>query len=152
MPRKTASTAPARPARSTKLDLAALGARVRSVYGPFNSRVLIEMSADQAAKLFPDGLAAAGTSATLDAATSDLASLRERAADLADSALGATLLQLAHELDHPYNSATSKAMCAKALLDVMEKIRELAPPAPTEDWLDGLNAQRDAEVARLAGP
>lgn len=69
--------------------------------------------------------------------------------DLADSALGASALALARELDEPGNSATSKSNCAKALIETLDRLRELAPP-PEEarDQLDDLSARRAARRAQ----
>lgn len=78
----------------------------------------------------------------------DLAQIAVRDADLAQSALAASALAMAAELDTSGNSATSKAMCAKALLDTLDRIRELLPPEQEADRLDDLSARR---AARLAG-
>jgi hypothetical protein len=66
---------------------------------------------------------------------------------LADSTLAATAKALAAELDSK-TSATSKAMCAKALSDLMAQLRELAPDEKGGDRLDDLAERR---AARLAG-
>jgi hypothetical protein len=68
-------------------------------------------------------------------------------ADLRDSALAATALVLAAELDKPKNSATSKSMCARVLADVLEQLRELMPPVEEGDSLDDLAARRRARRA-----
>jgi hypothetical protein len=67
--------------------------------------------------------------------------------DLATSALAASALALAAEMDNK-NSATSKSMCAKALLDTLNRLRELAPPKRAKNDLD---LQRERREARLAG-
>jgi hypothetical protein len=46
------------------------------------------------------------------------------------------------------NSATSKSMCAKALVDVMRELRALAPPKPEEDEVERARKRR---ADRLAG-
>lgn len=145
--------------RAAKPDLQARGAAVVSVFGPFNSRVMIEMSADTATELFPKAaLAAAGRSALIDAVERDLAALRERAPEVADSALAATAVRLAYELEDPYNSATSKSMCARVLLDTMERLRELAPPERKKDTIDRIGddlaarRERHARSAAAADP
>jgi hypothetical protein len=74
----------------------------------------------------------------------DLARLPE---DLASGALAASALALASEMDDR-NSATSKSMCAKALLDTLNRLRELAPP---ERVANDLTRQRALREARLAG-
>lgn len=61
----------------------------------------------------------------------------------AGSTLAATALALAAELDAD-NSATSKSMCAKSMVDVLRELRVLAPPKPEVDNLDDLTARRMA--------
>lgn len=62
--------------------------------------------------------------------------------ELAETSLAASALALAVELDAD-NSATSKSMCAKALMETMERLRELAPPKQREDdELERVRAQR----------
>lgn len=82
----------------------------------------------------------------VEAVGRDLAALGDDA--LAESALAAAALALARELDDPSNSATSKSMCARALLDTLNRLRELAPEDEEEDGVDELRARR---AARLAG-
>ena len=84
----------------------------------------------------------------LEAVDRDLARLRTVDSDLASSALALTARRLAGELDNAGNSATSKSMCAKALLDVLDRLRELTPKAAEKDALDDLAARR---ATRLAG-
>jgi hypothetical protein len=61
-----------------------------------------------------------------------------------DSALAELALALAAEIDEPKNSATSKAMCAKALMDTMAALRALAPPKKEADQADDLAERRRA--------
>ncbi len=74
--------------------------------------------------------------------------LARRDPQLARSPLAASLLALARELDAPGNSATSRAMCAKAYSDTFEQLWALAPEDEEADRLDDLSARR---AARLAG-
>lgn len=67
--------------------------------------------------------------------------------DLAESSLAASAVALARELDGP-SSATSKSMCAKAHLELMDRLRELAPPVQQED--DALDRINNGRVLRLA--
>lgn len=76
---------------------------------------------------------------------SELARLNEQ---LAHSGLAASALALAHELDIP-NSATSKANCARALREALDRLRELAPPETPED--DPIDQLRARHVARVEG-
>lgn len=82
-----------------------------------------------------------------EAVRRDLQALSRRDELLASSALAASALALAGEMDAD-NSATSKSMCARALQDVLDRLRELAPPVEEGDDLDDLSARR---AARLAG-
>lgn len=68
------------------------------------------------------------------------------------SALGAMALSLARELDVPGNSATSKSMCAKALVDVLREIRALAPPPELEDEIERARQRRSTRLARASAP
>jgi hypothetical protein len=69
----------------------------------------------------------------------EIGGLGEKAAG---SVMAETALSLAHELDGE-NSATSKSMCAKALIDVMRELRVLAPPRKESDDLAKLRQRRD---------
>lgn len=80
----------------------------------------------------------------------DLVALRDLAPELADSALAASALVLAAELDAPGNSATSKSMCARALRENLDRLRELAPPVVEEDGVDQLSARRAARTGGAA--
>ena len=66
------------------------------------------------------------------------------------SSLGETALSLARELDDDGNSATSKSMCAKAMVEVLRELRVLAPPKQEADGVTDLNARREARRARSA--
>lgn len=68
-------------------------------------------------------------------------------ADLAGSGWAASAMALAAEIDAP-NSATSKSMCARALLDTLNRLRELCPAREESDTLDDLASRR---AARLTG-
>lgn len=59
-------------------------------------------------------------------------------------ALAASAVRLAKEMDDPENSATSKSMCSKALLETMKTLRELAPPPARKDAVDELSDRRRA--------
>lgn len=87
----------------------------------------------------------------VEAVERDLAKLRERDAELADSTLAALALALAKEIDDPGNSATSKSMNAHQLRDTTVKLRELAPPPKARDELDELR-DRHAADRRAATP
>ncbi len=86
----------------------------------------------------------------VEAVERDLAAMRLRAAEVADSALAASALVLARELDKAKNSATSKSMCARALSETLEDLRELLPPATMKDNLDDLSSRRAKRLARGA--
>lgn len=68
--------------------------------------------------------------------------------DIAEGALAASALELASQLDDPGNSATSKSMCAKVLLETLDKIRALAPPKVERDVVDELSSRRARRIGR----
>lgn len=78
----------------------------------------------------------------LEGVERDLAEIARRDTDLALSALAMTAKVLATKIDNPANSATSVSMCAKALVDVMTKLRDLAPPEEKKGTLHGIRAGR----------
>lgn len=86
-----------------------------------------------------------------DATERELAELRKRAPDLADSSVAAMALAMAQEIDNAGNSATSKSMCARSLLEAMNQLRDLAPAKQTKDGIDELAAQRAARRSGVAG-
>jgi hypothetical protein len=137
-------------AAAESVDLHALGARVVSVFGPFAAKTLILLPTDKAAAMFPDPLALSGVAAVTEAIARDLAEIAKHAPDLADSTLAATAQALALELDHPFNSATSKSMCAKALMDALEQLRALMPVREEGDDVDDLVTRRAARRAGIA--
>lgn len=134
-----------------KFDLHAAGARVVSVFGPFNSRVMIEMDAETAMGLFPDGFGAARPSRVIDANEREIESWRGMAAKLADSTFAAMAIALAYEVEDPYNSATSKAYCARELRETMTLLRAMLPADEKKDGIDDLERRRAERLAeRLA--
>jgi hypothetical protein len=64
--------------------------------------------------------------------------------------LEATAQALAVELDDAGNSATSKSMCAKSMIDVVRELRAVAPSQEAKDDLDDLAARREKRLARSA--
>lgn len=78
----------------------------------------------------------------------DLGAIGEVAPDLASSGIAAAALALAAEIDDPNNSATSKSMCARALREALDRLRELMPPAKERNKLDDLASRR---TKRLEG-
>jgi hypothetical protein len=91
------------------------------------------------------------TPATVAAAVDrDLAQIAKLDKALAESALAASAQALAREIDDPDNSATSKSMCARALLDALAQLREQLPEPDEKDKLDELSARRTARIAGRA--
>lgn len=84
----------------------------------------------------------------------DIAEIAKRDKRLAESGLAAAALALARELDKPKNSATSKSMCAKALRETLDRLRELTPPERTMDGIDDLAAKRATrrDTAGISAP
>jgi len=121
--------------------------RLVSVFGPWGARVLIEMSRSAAESLFELGLPDSPSN-LIAAVERDLAELDRRLPGLGDSSGAATALALAYEIEHPYNSATSKSMCARTLNETMTLLRASVPvEEPADDALDLLTA----EVRRARG-
>lgn len=81
----------------------------------------------------------------------ELAELRKRAPELADSALAASARVIAGVLDDPTNSATSRSMCARALNETLERLYELMPAKEKKDRIDELTKRREQRRARTAG-
>ena len=165
-PKVAAKKPAARKPRKRTADLGApegfdLGqhARVVSIWGAigkFNGRVLLEMTVDDAAQLFAEPLERSVRTNVIEAAERDVALIRKRDAKLGKSALAATAIALAYEiehapeghvpLEHPYNSATSKSMCSREIRETIDRLRELAPEDEEADQLDSLAAQRAARI------
>jgi hypothetical protein len=104
--------------------------------------VLVEIPAEAAATLFAEPLGGAGFTNVIEGALREVEAIRARDPELADSALAASAVALAREIEHPYNSATSKSMCAREMRDTLDRLRELAPEEEREDAVDDLQAQR----------
>ena len=66
-----------------------------------------------------------GKGAVFAAVERDLARLPDH---LSESALAASALTLARDLDNPENSATSHSHCARALNETIRALRDQAPP------------------------
>lgn len=126
-----------------------MAGRVVSIFGPFNSQALIQVSATVALKMVDAGELEPCGRGVIDAIDAELAELRERAPALAGSVLAAAARALAFELESPYNSLTSKAQATKELREDMDRLRELAPPERKRDKLDEVNEAR--ERRRAAG-
>ena len=117
-------------------DLHGKGARVVAVFGPFQAYTLVRMPTELALEVFPDGLPAAASMDPVEAVEHQISDAAESTSSTSVAAVAATALAMAHELVNPFNSATSKSMCAARLLDALEKLRELAPPGEEDDRLD----------------
>jgi hypothetical protein len=120
--------------------------RLVSVFGPFNSRALVEVSAELALELVGDEKIDSCGRGVVDAVDRDLAEIRKRYPAVADSALGAAARSLALELENPYNSLTSKAMATRELREDLDRLRELAPPMPAKDALDEVAEKREGRL------
>lgn len=78
----------------------------------------------------------------------ELAALRKADPALAEGALALTARKMAEQLDADGGvSATAKSMCAKVLIEAMERLRQLAPVVEEADSLDELASRR---ITRLA--
>jgi hypothetical protein len=124
------------------------GVRVLSVYGPFESRTLVDMPTEVATKLLSADLASYAPTLMVDSIQREL----DKAPDaVALSPLAALSLSMGFEIAHPYNSATSKSMCAKALMDALRELRALAPAKRERDEVDELRTRRDERRLGIAG-
>ena len=110
-------------------DLFKRGARVITVS---HGRTVIETSTALASYLFRKPLHESARTNAIEAVEADLDEIRSRDARIADSAIAASALRMAHELEDPYNSATAKSMCAKQLQQAMDRLLELSPPGQEE--------------------
>ena len=68
--------------------------------------------------------------------------------DVSGSTAAAACIELARQVDDSDNSATSKSMCARVLVDTMAALRALVPDEPEGDKVEDIAARR---AARLAG-
>lgn len=120
------------------------GARAVSMINK-GSRVLVEIPTELAVELFDElHLDSARRTDVIDAVVQELAAIRKEKPEVADSAIAATALRMAYELDNPYTSATAKSMCAKALHQAMDHLTEEAPPGETKKGrLDELREERE---------
>lgn len=113
----------------TSPDLFNRGARVLNVY---HGRTVIELSTALASYLFRKPLGQSARADAVSAVEADLELIRLRDPRVADSAIAAGALRMAHEIEDPYNSATAKSMCMKALQQAMDRLLELSPPGQEE--------------------
>lgn len=141
---------PEEPVPALAFDLGAAGAHILSVFGAFNSKALVEIPMAVIPDLFGDGISAATRTAVVDAVERDIVDMAERDETLANSGLAATALAMAYELENPFNSATSKSMCARALLEISDRLRELLPPEAEGDAVDDLAARRTERAKGIA--
>lgn len=124
------------------------GARVISFYGKGKyRRVMVDMPLKVAKREFRDlDLRQAALAAVTDAIRAELAKLKKDGkGELASSALAMSAVQMAKELDDPFNSAHAKSMCAKELQRAVDRLREISGESgdePKDSRLDGLRASR----------
>jgi len=142
---------PAAKAPSAPESLSERGGSVVGWFGAFNVRVLIELPAAAAVEAF-GSLDGAPRALVSDGVDRDIAEIAARDERIAGSALAGSARALALELDSPGNSATSKAMCARALTETLDRLRALAPPETKDDAVDDLAARRSARLAGRADP
>lgn len=81
--------------------------------------------------------------------TAALAEIQALGVEPATSAIAASALELARQLDNPRNSATAKSMCAGRLQEALDRLLELNPPKPEATPLDRI---REDRALRLAAP
>jgi hypothetical protein len=69
----------------------------------------------------------------------------------ATSAVAASALELARQLDNPRNSATAKSMCAGRLQEALDRLLELNPPQREDTPLDEITKRRANRLAAATG-
>lgn len=75
----------------------------------------------------------------------------ELPARLAKSAIAATALAMAREIDAPANSATSKSLCAARLVEAMDRLHALAAEErQAGSRLDEIAKRREERLGRAA--
>lgn len=129
------------PTGTDRADLIGVVTRGGSVYA------LVVMSGESAADALGLDVDAAAPARVLSAVERDIAKLPD---DLAESALAASAVAMALEIEHPYNSATSKSMCQARLVEALKELRALAPPAEEADAVNDIESQRAKRLARLS--
>lgn len=129
----------------TDVDLYERGARVLSVFGPFGRKTLIEMPTEVAQEMFPDGLVLSGRTDVVASVERKIGALRALDPEIAEAPEAAAALAMAYEIQHPFNSATSKSMCVRAMSEAVERLRAMAPPEREQDDIDRLAAEIAAE-------
>lgn len=89
----------------------------------------------------------------VDAVRRDLTEIAKRDSSLAQSALAAAAWSMAEQLDDPLTSAHAKSLCARALLDLLNRMRDLLPPERKANALDELASRRATRTrgSRAAG-
>ena len=118
-----------------------------SVFGPKFTRVLVELNREQAVELFGELDAEAWPTGVIDATRMELELLDQRRPGLAMTARAAVAVSLAYEMENPYNSATSKANCARELRELMRELVLSLPLEEQADAMDELAARRQARLA-----
>jgi argininosuccinate synthase len=104
------------------------------------------MPAEYALELFRDIGQPESRSLVIQAVEHEIGALEERAAATGTEfreSYAAVAVEMALQLEHPFNSATSKSMCAKALNETMDKLHALAPTEQSGDGVDELQKKRD---------
>ena len=83
-------------------------------------------------------------SAVLQGVNRNLREMEKRQSGVSRSALAEAARELAREMGDPDNSATSKALAARALMELLESLDSSLPPAEKEaDSIDQVAAARE---------
>jgi hypothetical protein len=83
-----------------------------------------------------------------DGVQRDLDAIAKLDKSLANSGLAASALALARDIDDQGNSATSRSMCARSLIETLDRLWEMAPEKKEKDRVDDLSTQRDKRRGR----
>lgn len=126
------------------------GIEVVSVFGPFASRVLLNVPTDFAGELLEGRpVSAFAPTGVIDGVRADLERLSSE--DLRSSGLAAAALSLAMTVENPYTSATARASCAKELREYLAELRELAPPNEQPTPVDDIQSRVRAKLRSVPG-
>lgn len=95
-------------------------------------------------------MAAMLKAAVLRGVNADLKAMEDRLPGVSSSGLAEAARALARELGAPDNSATSKALCARALRETLDRLADMLPPENGRDGIDQLAVERARRRARVA--
>lgn len=144
MARTTAKSGPSGKPNSTPAKRSSAGTRTASTRASRSTRTTGTSATKKASEAgeAPSTPTAIEAPRAVDAVRRDLAEIAKRDKNLAQSALAAAAWSMADQLDDPGTSAHAKSLCARALLDLLNRMRDLLPPERKANALDELASRR----------